>query len=235
MHGSRTVTLVMYIQRRLVFVCSACALELLGSACASRPEIVPVRYTAAEAPQPIELEPAPVEPVAANPYAPKRNANGAHYSWQSATPVKCLSNAKPAALSFSGSVGVFPLLSDEELERAQAAADANAAQANAERPEVDKRVSSPDLVVASLRPRFRRCFSRWLDAKANAEGSVRFALELGCAGNVQAISADAHGVDEPTVACLFTVVGPAQFEPPANGHGSIQVPVVFKNAAAKRD
>ncbi len=83
-----------------------------------------------------------------------------------------------------------------------------------------------------MRPRFRQCFSHWIDEKADAEGSVRFALELGCAGNVQAITADdVRGVDEPTLACLFTVVGPAQFDPPANGHATIQVPVVFKSAA----
>jgi hypothetical protein len=40
-----------------------------------------------------------------------------------------------------------------------------------------------------------------------------------------------QGVDEPTLECLFTVVAPAQFEPPASGHATIQVPVVFKNAA----
>ncbi|MEP7049834.1 MAG: hypothetical protein ABJB12_05750 [Pseudomonadota bacterium] len=38
---------------------------------------------------------------------------------------------------------------------------------------------------------------------------VRFALELGCAGQVQSISAAVH----------------------AAGHANIQVPVVFKNAA----
>jgi len=48
---------------------------------------------------------------------------------------------------------------------------------------------------------------------------------------VQAISADVQGVDEPTLECLFTVVGPAQFVPPAGGHATLQVPVVFKNAA----
>jgi hypothetical protein len=60
---------------------------------------------------------------------------------------------------------------------------------------------------------------------------VRFALELGCAGEVQTIAAEVKGVDESTVACLFNIVGPAQFEPPAGGHARLQVPVVFKNAA----
>jgi hypothetical protein len=224
----------MSIHRPLVFVRSACLLGFLGFACASGPVVVPVRYTASEGPQAIEFEPRPEPsgPVAVNPYTPKRDSEAPHYSWQSATPVKCAADAKPTRLTFSGSVGVFPLLSDAELQQAQAAADA--AQASAEQPEADTRASSPDLVVASLRPRFRQCFSHWLEAKTNAEGSVRFALELGCAGNVQAITADAHGVDEPTVMCLFTVVGPAQFDPPANGHATIQVPVVFKNTAATR-
>lgn len=222
----------MSTHRRFLLVPIFCTLGLVSSACAPASEVVPVRYTASEGPQQIEFEPRPVaaaEPVAGSPYTPKREADGPHYSWQSASPVKCASNATPAVLTFSGSVGVFPLLSDEELEQAQAAADARVAQANAEQPEADKHTFSPDLVVAALRPRFRQCFSHWLDVGADGEGSVRFALELGCAGNVQAISADARGVDPPTVACLFGVVGSAQFDPPANGHATIQVPVVFKN------
>ncbi|MET0791232.1 MAG: hypothetical protein ABW061_06890 [Polyangiaceae bacterium] len=225
----------MSIHRRPVVVALACSFGSLLSACASPQAVVPVRYTASEGPQVIEFEAPPAEPnetLAPNPYAPKHDSDGPHYSWQSATPVKCAPDAeKPAVLTFSGSVGVFPLLSDEELERAQLAADAPPPSGKEEPSEVDKRASSPDLVVAALRPRFRQCFSRWLDAKADAEGSVRLALELGCAGNVQAINAEVRGVDEPTLACLFTVVGPAQFGPPVAGHATIQVPVVFKNAA----
>jgi hypothetical protein len=143
--------------------------------------------------------------------------------------MKCAKDAQPAVLTFSGSVGVFPLLSDEELERAQAALEARAAAPSASGPDAEERGSGPDLVVALLRPRFRQCFSHWLDANVDAEGSVRFALDLGCTGNVQAITADVHGVDEPTLACLFTVVGSARFDPPANGHATVQVPVIFKN------
>jgi hypothetical protein len=134
----------------------------------------------------------------------------------------------PVVLSFSGSVGVFPPLPDEMTEAPNAKSSAISTWGSGEpAPEV----RSPDLVVAALRPAFRRCFSRWLDAKADAEGSVRLALELGCGGEVQAISADVQGVDEPTLECLFTVIGPAQFGPPASGHATLQVPVVFKNAA----
>ncbi len=102
-----------------------------------------------------------------------------------------------------------------------------------EPPPADKRMASPDLVVAGLRPRFRQCFSHWIDEKADAEGSVRFALELGCAGNVQAITADDRARCGRAHAGLpIYVVGPHNSIPPANGHAIIQVPVVFKSAHA---
>ena len=220
----------MKIQRPTVSLVSSFVLGGLLSACASA-GAVPVQAAVAEDPRSIEPQ-RPTEILAAKPYAPQRVADGPGYLWQRPKPIQCAADApKPAVLTFSGSVGIFPLLSDEELERAQADADAREALGAAEEP-VAKRASNPELVVAGLRPRFRRCFSRWTDEKANAQGSVRFALELGCAGNVQAITADdVRGVDEPTLACLFTVVGPAQFDPPANGHATIQVPVVYKSAA----
>ena len=141
--------------------------------------------------------------------------------------------AQPVVLAFEGSVGVFQLLADSELDALESPRGAVAQDTwgGGEQAEAAPRVGSPDFVVAALRPRFRRCFSHWLDTQADAEGSVRFALELGCAGDVQAISADVHGVDEPTLECLFTVVGAAQFGPPASGRATIQVPVVFKNAS----
>ena len=222
----------MSIQRRFALVCIGPSFAACLAGCGSN--AVPARDTASVPSPTLDYSPqaqvAEAPPV--TPYAPKRAADGPRYSWQRATPAECAANApKPAVLTFSGSVGVFPLLSDAEMDRAIAAAEAR--EALGDEPAAEgKRSSSPDLVVAAMRPRFRKCFSRWLDAKADAEGSVRFALELGCAGNVQAITADdVRGVDEPTLACLFTVVGPAQFDPPANGHATIQVPVVFKSAA----
>lgn len=183
----------------------------------------------------MEFERAPPKAArTASPYAPTRTGNSPRYSWQSAMPKACVPepSAKqpdvPIVLSFSGSVGVFPPLPDEATEPPPAkSSELSTWGSGAPAPEV----RSPDLVVAALRPAFRRCFSRWLDAKADAEGSVRLALEVGCGGEVQAISADVQGVDEPTLECLFTAIGPAQFGPPASGHATLQVPVVFKNAA----
>ncbi len=220
----------------------------LACSCASSPA-GPARASLPEGAQAIELEPALAgEAPPRHPYAPKRASDAPHYSWQSAAQQGCPSaslakNAQPASrtLKFDGSVGVFPALTANEvivLAELDASGESGArrslvappAAVTAPPPSSAHRPVTPDSVVAAMRPAFRQCFSHWLDEKADAEGSVRLALELGCAGTVQAISADANGVDEPTVGCLFTVVGPAQFEPPAGGHATIQVPVVFKNA-----
>ncbi len=220
------------------------ALGYASFSCAQR--AVPVQAAPSQdGPQTVELDTPPVAGRALNPYAPKRSANGPEYSWQNATPSKCGAGPLPAAapsaptttLTFDGSIGVFPVMTNEEASalQAQLAQDApgtwgSGARAEAD-PEAEHHVSNPELVVAALRPRFRQCFSHWLEAKADAQGSVRFALELGCAGEVQSISAAVQGVDQPTLECLFAVVAPAQFDPPPAGHASIQVPVVFKNAA----
>ena len=236
-------------------LCLACLLTFAPS-CASRPVPVPVvaRPVRMQGPQNIVFE-RPAEPSPVKPYAPKRVADSPRYSWQSPTSATCPARSldvpdAPDAGTSDSSVGVFPPLSPAEM-NALGSPEPLAASAPVdapERPAADgqdtwgwngperqepppERRASPDLVVASLRPAFRQCFSRWLDAKADAEGSVYFALELGCAGEVQSILADAKGVDAPTVECLFTVVGPAHFEPPRNGHATIQVPVVFKNAS----
>ena len=169
---------------------------------------------------------------ATNPYAPTRLSLPHSYAWKNPKRSACgprgrdETHSAQTKLSFKGSLAAFPLSRDDDpsatLDTWGAAVEPEASTGAGH---------NPDFVVASLRPRLRGCFSDWLERRSNAEGSVRFALELGCAGDVQAISAKAEGVDEPTVECLFAVVAPAQFDPPAGGHATLQVPVVFKNAA----
>lgn len=193
-------------------------------------------------------EPAPSEVArpARHRYAPQRLSLLNSYAWHNPERPACGRSPAPLAsdesqtaqvkLSFSGSVALFPLLPEDDPSVDQV-------KLRAERPAIDTWGTGsqpeatgaarrdPDHVVASLRPRLRSCFSSWLDRRAEAEGSIRLALELGCAGEVQAISAKADGVDEPTIECLFAVVAPAVFDPPAGGRATIHVPVVFKNSS----
>lgn len=215
-----------------------------ASSCAQHAAPVQTPRAPLNGPQAVVFDaPVAARPRAANPYAPKRSALGPEYSWQSANPSRCgtdqpQATAAPATrITFQGPIGVFPALTDDEASALQAELAREApdtwgtGQPDAAEAVAEHRASNPELVVAGLRPRFRQCFSHWLEATANAQGSVHFALELGCAGDVQSISAAVQGVDEPTVECLFAVVALAQFDPPPAGHASIQVPVVFKNAA----
>jgi hypothetical protein len=155
------------------------------------------------------------------PYAPTRTS-ASDYSWRRAPKTTCVA---PTHLRFDGPHGEFPLLSDDAVELASPPEDSNAEEGQAKAPGP----RSADQVIASLRPRFRQCFSSWFDRGTTAEGSVRFALELACNGDVESVTAKSSGVDEPTVACLFGVVARAEFDPPAAGQALLQVPVVFKN------
>jgi hypothetical protein len=220
--------------RRILLL--ACILAASVS-CAHRP--VPVRSAVSltEGPSAIVFEPQLAAATGTpNPYAPIRSAEPAHYSWQSPSHAKCpqaslaSGSDRGTVLTFSGSVGVFPPLPEEDPSAARPAEPALDTWGSGDAP-TEKRLGSADSVVVGLRPAFRQCFSRWLDSNADARGSVHFSLELGCTGEVQAISADVQGVDEPTLECLFRVVAPAQFEPPAGGHATLRIPVVFKNAA----
>lgn len=174
---------------------------------------------------------------AQNPYAPTCITPLHQYAWQNPKQTPCSRSAalkEPAPiytaevkLSFFDSVAAFPLLTDDTGGIVPPTPQADGAPA--ESPGGSRR--DPDFVVASLRPRLRSCFASLLERSEQAEGSIRFALSLGCGGEVQTISAKTEGVDEPTIACLFAVVAPAMFDPPASGHATIQVPVVFKNSA----
>ena len=232
-HRDRAGTRPMSIFRHLLpLVCS----QALVLSCASRHEIAPSQSTptnmprwgfeferhAAEQQRAAEqraTEPR-TEPPATNPYAPIRSRTPDVYSWQSEKRAHCTSGPaernpeleqrlEPSAAS--GVLAAFPEQTSDPRTRAQA--------------------DSPELVVMRLRPALHHCFSRWLDDQVDAHGSVRLALELGCAGEVEAISAENQGINEGTLTCLFSTVAPARFAPPVGGHATVLVPVVFKNAA----
>jgi hypothetical protein len=203
----------------------ACTHALVSS-CAVHPELARSQPAVRNMPRPVApseplfVEPRSAVPPVANPYAPVRSLTGAVYSWQSEKRVECAPETavqKPeaeSALEPSPAQGMLAAFPERPFDPGRSA------------PPV-----SPNVVVAGLRLALHQCFSRWLEEQADAQGSVHLALELGCAGEVEAISAENQGVDESTLACLFSALAPARFAPPAGGHATVHVPVVFKNAA----
>ena len=202
----------------------ACSLAL-ANGCASRPQVArsqrpiiafDVLRAELETVRTTELDAS--ETRVKNPYAPTRARNADVYSWQSETRAVCTpeSLAQPSGMERRSVAvpSVLAALPERTLDSGHSAQPQN-----------------PDLVVAGLRPALHHCFSRWLDDRVNAQGSVRFKLELGCAGEVEAISAENQGVDSSTLVCLFSAVAPTRFAPPVGGHATLLVPVVFKNAA----
>lgn len=181
------------------------------------PQRVDARWTISDS-QLAALRPSggPVE----NAYAPIRTAKADSYVWQNRERVECPpdpAGPKPDAARVHALgrnlLGTLPEPTPAPDGFAQTTAHA----------------TSPELVIARLRPALHHCFARWLDAQADAQGSVRLELELGCAGEVESISAEAKGVDASALACLFSAVAPARFAAPPAGHAALSVPIVFKN------
>ena len=196
----------------------ACA-QALALSCAHRPELARSQPAISQIPDwgvesALRSSATPAAaPSVSNPYAPTRTLAAGVYSWQSDKRTECPAESW-ARLQLSAAPGLLAAFPERILEPVDKAPPASA-----------------DSVVLALRPAIHHCYSRWLEANVDAQGRVRFALELGCAGDVQAISAVNQGVDESTLTCLFSAVAPARFAPPVGGRATVLVPVVFKNAA----
>jgi len=159
--------------------------------------------------------------VAASPFVPDRVAPN-RYEWRRSLGIQCVP-AKPSTLHFDGSVAEFPLLPED------GAATVRARMVTVVQDASSADTRSPDAVVASLRPRFRSCFAQLQERRGSAQGNARLSLELACNGAVSAITAETQQLDDEAVACLFGLVAPTTFPAPLGGHGSLQVPVVFRS------
>jgi hypothetical protein len=184
--------------------------------CSHAPTPKAPRAAPTEALTELGAEPATVA-ASPNPFAPIRTSP-THYHWERAARRRCQA---PTRLRFEGSHGDFPLLPDE-AEVAEAPGTWGTGSPPTET------TKSAERVVAELRPRLRRCFSSWVDQGSATEATVRFAVRIGCGGEVGALTATSSGVDESTLTCLFGVVARASFESPASGELTLQLPVVFK-------
>jgi hypothetical protein len=83
-------------------------------------------------------------------------------------------------------------------------------------------------VVAAMRPRFRACYQALLDQRNhNAAGRVRLRIDIDCKGRIRAMGAEASGVDQAMVECMFAVASRDRFDPPIGGSAVVRVPATF--------
>ena len=76
-------------------------------------------------------------------------------------------------------------------------------------------IPGADLVIAGLRPSFRRCYNVGLAAEPSMSGKTVLVARVGPAGEVLDASAeDTAGLSDGVVACLVNVLKDARFEAP---------------------
>jgi hypothetical protein len=96
-------------------------------------------------------------------------------------------------------------------------------------------VSNADLVVASLRPEFRRCYQAGLSVDSLMQGCVIIAAKLSPAGEVASNGAiRREGLSPEVEACLVDVIKGAHFAPPEGGGSTLEIPITFVVAEPRR-
>jgi len=89
-------------------------------------------------------------------------------------------------------------------------------------------------VVAAMRSRFSVCYSTHLDGDGrSASGRVHLHLSVDCEGRIAKMTAEASGVDQRMVECLFAAVGNDRFDPPPSGKSFVNVPINFVRQTEK--
>jgi hypothetical protein len=88
-------------------------------------------------------------------------------------------------------------------------------------------VSNASVVVASWRKDFRACYLTERATRPEAAGTVHLTVRVACDGAVLSLQADATGITEPMLGCMFERARASKFEPPEGGSAVIKVPVTF--------
>lgn len=92
-----------------------------------------------------------------------------------------------------------------------------------------------DLVVASLRPEFRRCYQAGLRADPSMQGCVVIVAKVSPAGEVTSNGTlRREGLSREVEACLVDVVKRAHFAPPGGSGSTLEIPVTFVVAEPRR-
>jgi len=89
------------------------------------------------------------------------------------------------------------------------------------------RVADADRVIAGLRPKFRACYQKGLNADPNLEGCTIIRARVASDGTVAAEVYVHAGLTPDVTACIAGVVRAASFSPPGGAGATLMVPVTF--------
>jgi len=125
---------------------------------------------------------------------------------------------------------------DSALHRDAGAPEAGAPDAGATDAGGAGLISNADVVVASLKGKFRDCYQRGLQADPTMAGRVLISAKVDPDGGVVSSDiASVAGLSNDVASCIAGVVKAATFSPPRSGAGAstLQIPVTFKPADDK--
>lgn len=89
-------------------------------------------------------------------------------------------------------------------------------------------VSNAERVVARLRPKFKRCYTKGLAVDPTMSGSVTIAAKVSPNGEVDSANAlNQNGLSADVVRCIQRAVRNAQFDAPGGSGSTINIPVKF--------
>jgi hypothetical protein len=144
-----------------------------------------------------------------------------HYAWTSATHWPCSVASLPPGPDDSAMAAI----SGPNVGLGPASATPSAVPDGA--PSQTGSIANAAYVVAEMRPGFLDCYDRLSRVRSNADGSIGFAIEVNCHGQVVAIEATARVIEVEAVRCMLAVAEQGQFDPPNGGRAVIQVPIKF--------
>jgi hypothetical protein len=89
-------------------------------------------------------------------------------------------------------------------------------------------VSDASRVVARMRPGFRQCYQKGLEANPDSSGRISLKIRIGPGGEVTGVTASASGsLPSSVVECIKARAQGVRFSPPDGGSAVIEVPVTF--------
>jgi hypothetical protein len=90
------------------------------------------------------------------------------------------------------------------------------------------KVSNADRVIASLRPKFRKCYTDGLANDASQQGALMVRVKIAPTGEVASVNVTSNtGLSADVAACVAKRVQNAQFDAPGGTGSTLDVPVKF--------